>query len=63
MLMQCVDDLSLKDNVIPLSRLSFSGRKNPLVIKITDGYGNNIVYSYQRFIEIIDSMGLDGFAF
>ncbi len=57
--MQCISDSSTSDNNEPLSRLTY----NNALVQVIDINNNIIVYTYERFIEIYDSKGLDGFIF
>lgn len=59
MLMKCISEASTSNNGEPLARLSY---KNMLV-QIIDINNNVVVYTFDRFIEIYDSEGLDGFIF
>ena len=66
MLLHCIDGSMTFDIGVPLERLSYSQRINDdatQIIRISDSSGNNIIYTFDRFIQMIDSKGLDGFAF
>lgn len=58
--MQCISDSSTSNNERPLARLSCG---NLLLVQVIDINDRVITYTYDRFIEIYDSYGLDGFVF
>lgn len=63
MLEYCIAESLVRFGETPLIRLSDEELERPYFINITDVYGENIVYSYKKFMEIINSKGLDGFVF
>ncbi len=63
MLKFCIENSLVKFDNQPLARLTNETSREPYFINITDSYGENIMYSYDKFMEIINSKGLDGFAF
>lgn len=63
MLKHCIEESLVRYEDVPLARLSYPERRTPYVINITDADGSNVMYSYDRFIEIFSTKGLDGFAF
>ncbi|MBE7709378.1 MAG: hypothetical protein E7Z93_02900 [Cyanobacteria bacterium SIG32] len=63
MLKFCIENSLVKFDNQPLTRLTNETSREPYFINITDSYGENIMYSYDKFMEIINSKGLDGFAF
>ena len=63
MLMHCINNLQTKNCDIPLLRLSYTKQSGSTAVKVIDVNGNDICYTYNRFLEIFDTKGLDGFAF
>ena len=59
----CIDNSLVRFGDTPLIRLNANGNNELPFINITDSYGDNIIYSFDKFMEIINSKGLDGFAF
>ena len=58
-LMQCISESSTSNENKPLERLN----DNDTLIQLIDINDNIIVYTSERFIEIYDTYGLDGFVF
>ena len=63
MLKYCIDNSLVRFGDTPLLRLTDDDFGEPYFVNITEVFGNNTLYSYEKFIEIINSKGLDGFAF
>lgn len=62
-LLQCAKKSITDNNYMPLTRLDNGTNNLSLAIKVSDIDGNTTYYSYQKFVEIVDFVGLDGFIF
>lgn len=64
LLLQCAEKSMTDDNNnTPLTRLDSGVNDLSLAVKVSDVEGNTVYYSYQKFVEIVDFVGLDGFIF
>ena len=63
LLLQCAEKSMTDDNNTPLTRLDSGVNDLSLAVKVSDVEGNTLYYSYQKFVEIVDFVGLDGFIF
>lgn len=62
-LLQCAEKSITDNNYMPLTRLDNGTNNLSLAVKVSDIDGNTTYYSYQKFVEIVDFVGLDGFIF
>lgn len=62
-LLQCAKKSITDNNYMPLTRLDNGTNNLSLAVKVSDIDGNTTYYSYQKFVEIVDFVGLDGFIF